>query len=241
MDQRPDPTGDAEIVDRFLEGVAAVVEAVEDPSVARRWTAPSVLERQLVSGLVGHLARSGVWVVRQYLRSTPTVGPVDFEGAAHYFAAMMDSATAEDHRAIRQRGADAALRGHATLVEDLRAHATALREELAVHDPARVVTVAGGHTMRLEHCLETRIVEQVVHLDDLARSLGRDPWPYPEAGTTLAIHLGIDIARRRHGDRPVLRAVYRHGSTIETFPVLAERSGCQSASTSTAAPANCAL
>ncbi len=53
------------------------------------------------------------------------------------------------------------------------------------------------------------IVEQVVHLDDLARSVDRDPWPVPEGAQLLAIHVGIDVARLRHGGTETLRCLYR--------------------------------
>ena len=88
-------------------------------------------------------------------------------------------------------------------------------------EPAdRIVGVAGGvAVMTLDAYLETRIVEQVVHLDDLARSLGRDPWPLPPDAQDLALHIGIDIARLRHHPNVVVHALYR--SRLDpVFPVI---------------------
>ena len=68
--------------------------------------------------------------------------------------------------------------------------------------------------MRLDEYLKTRIVEQVVHLDDLARSLGREPWPVPLDGARPR-----DPHRRRHrprlrsGPTEMLRCLYRSAST----------------------------
>ena len=73
--------------------------------------------------------------------------------------------------------------------------------------------------MRLGDYLETRLVEQVVHLDDLACSLDRDPYPVPEAAMSLVLSIGTDVARRRSGDAAVLRAFYRHGFANDVFPI----------------------
>lgn len=204
----------------FVEGAHSVRAAVSDAAVESAWEQDSVLEGQRVSGLVGHLARGGVWVVADYLAGPVPSGPVDFESAGHYFDATLATATAEDHQAIRDRGAAVAAIGHAELVATLGDRLESLETMLASTAPTRLVSVIGAKTMRLDDYLATRIVEQVVHLDDLARSLGRDAWVYPDAGYELAITVGVEVARRRRGDRDVLRALYRHGHADTVLPVL---------------------
>lgn len=179
-------TGPRDVVALFLEGARAVAGAISDPAVAEAWDRPSVLEEQLVSGLAGHLARGGVWVVADYLQAGTPSGPVDFEGAGQYFAELVGAASPDDHRAIRDRGA----------------------------------AVAAGKVMRLADYLATRVVEQVVHLDDLARSTQHEPWPYPRAGQELAIEVATDIACQRHGGTAVVRALYRHGYADAILPLL---------------------
>ena len=76
-----------------------------------------------------------------------------------------------------------------------------------------------GLVIRLDHYLVTRIVEQVVHLDDLARSVGRDSWPTPEADA-LVVAIGAEIGLRRRGSTAMIRALYRQGFTEGTIPVL---------------------
>ncbi len=71
------------------------------------------------------------------------------------------------------------------------------------------MTVAGGKVMRLADYLETRIVEQVVHLDDLARSVDHPRWATPAGADDLVIAVGVEVARRRRGDLAVLRALFR--------------------------------
>jgi hypothetical protein len=86
--------------------------------------------------------------------------------------------------------------------------------------PGHLVAVTGGKVMGVHDFLTTRVVEQVVHLDDLARSVGGDPWSLPPAATALTIAVGNDIARQQVGDLPVVRALYRSGFAEGVFPVL---------------------
>jgi Mycothiol maleylpyruvate isomerase N-terminal domain len=207
-------------VELFLEGAEAVVRALDDASVAAAWDRSSVLEDQQVSGLAGHLARGAVWVVGDYLDAGPPDGPADFDTAAEYFAAMVSAASEEDNRAIRQRGADVGAVGRDELLHTVRRRLDALRPRLRALAPNQLLAVAGGNVMRLDEYLTTRIVEQVVHLDDLARSVERDPWPLPDAAHDLAIAVGVDVGRRRSGDTAMIRALYRRGFADACLPVL---------------------
>jgi hypothetical protein len=207
------------IVPVFLEGARAVSEAIADGAVAEAWDQPSVLEDQAVSGLVGHLARGGVWVVGDYLTDDEPPGPVDFQSAAEYFDGVVSVASAEVNRGSRQRGAAIASVGHAELVRQLAHRLESLGPTIEA-DPDRLVAVIGGAVMRLRDYLATRVVEQAVHLGDLARSINHSPWPYPEEGQNLAIEIAIDMARHRHGSSALLRALYRSGQAAHVFPVL---------------------
>ena len=204
----------------FLTGAGAIVEAIADPAVGQSWNDPSVLEDQLVSGLAGHLARGGVWVVSDYLHAGTPAGPVDFTSAGEYFATFAAGAQPADHQAIRDRGAAVAAAGRDALLVDLRERLASLEAELGTLPRDHLMAVVGGKVMHLDRYLETRIVEQAVHLDDLARSVGRDPWPLPEDHVTLAIAVGTDIALRRHGPSATLRALYRRGCAEPALPVL---------------------
>ena len=74
--------------------------------------------------------------------------------------------------------------------------------------------------MTVRDFLVTRVVEQVVHLDDLARSVAVTGWRVAPAAVDLVLAVGLDIARRRRGDTAVLRAVYRAGEAEGAFPAL---------------------
>ena len=71
------------------------------------------------------------------------------------------------------------------------------------------MTVFQGKVIRLSDYLGTRVVEQGVHLDDLARSVGREPWPLPKEHHAVTISVATDIACRVHGPDATVRALYR--------------------------------
>jgi hypothetical protein len=204
----------------FLAGANVVVEALGDRLVMERWDGPSVLEDQRVSGVAGHLARGGVWVVADYLEKGVPDRPVDYESPAAYFAAVVTSANDETHRAVRARAADVASVGQTELLTTLRARISGLEAALGALSPTTRIEVIGGGVMHLGDYLATRIVEQCVHLDDLARSVGRQPWLLPDDHREVAISVGIEIAERLHGKDAVLRALYRRGFAATTFPSL---------------------
>ena len=209
-----------EVVSLFLGGAEVVAAALADSAVVAAWDRPSVLEHQTVAALAGHLARGGVWVVGEYLEAGPAAGPADFGSAAEYFATLVEEASPDDHRAIRQRGAAAAAAGPEALVQSLDEHLGRLRPRLATLDGDLLVAVVGGRVMRLEDYLVTRIVEQTVHLDDLARSVGRQPWALPPGAEALVLAVGAEIGRRRRGATAMLRALYRRGFSEGAVPVL---------------------
>jgi len=210
----------AGILEVFLGGAQVIATALADPAVADAWDRPSVLEDQTVGGLAGHLARGGVWVVADYLDGGVPDGPADIGGAGEYFAIVMSAATAEDHHGNRARGAAVAAAGGDELRRDVGQRLDALGPRLRSLPMSLLLTVIGGRVMRLDDYLATRILEQVVHLDDLARSVDREPWSLPTGATDLAIAVGADIACRRTGSTALVRALFRRGFAESVLPVL---------------------
>jgi len=209
-----------DVQELFLGGGQAIVDALGDPAVEAAWDRPSVLEEQLVSSVAGHLARSGIWTVAEYLEAGTGSGPPDFESAGAYFAAVAVGASAEVRRGIRERGAGVALLGRAEVVRRSQESLRQLETDLAALPAGHLMTVFQGKVIGLSDYLVTRIVEQAVHLDDLARSVGRDPWPLPIGHLDLTISVANDIACRVHGPEATVRALYRRGFAEQVFPVL---------------------
>ena len=208
------------VIDLYLEGARVVVDTIADPEVAEAWNRSSVLEEQTVGSLVGHLARGGVWLVAHYLDRGVPSGPVVVDSAPAYFAKYAAVTNAAMEQAIRDRGTTVAAPGHAAVVQMARSRLAILEPRLRGLSADQRLSAVSGWVMHLGDYLVTRIVEQVVHLDDLARSLGRDHNPVPEDALALAVSVGLEVARIRSGEVAVLRAVYRDGFAAGTFPVL---------------------
>jgi len=211
--------GSRDMREQFLKGADVVRSALLDQRVVDGWDDPSVLEGQTIGSLAGHLARGSVWAVGDYLDTEPGDRDVDVETAAAYFASVVESVTPEDHVAIRARGAEVAADGAERVSERLDERLAELRRRLPAEPTDRAVVVFGGRVMLLDDYLYTRIVEQVVHLDDLARSIGAEPWTNPPDAAALVVACGAEIGRLRNGDSTMIRAMFRDGAA-STLPVL---------------------
>lgn len=199
----------------FLDLARATRDLIASDEVGRAWSEPSALPLFSVKGLAGHLWR-GVGSVAVYLdRDEPEGAPIS---AAEYYASAtedpeqtgsepdLDSAL---HRAIRQRGEEAAAAGRDALLEEADELIASLEKRLSREPADRKLRVFKDLVLRLDDYLATRIVELVVHIDDLVLSVGAaTPSLAPEAIRTATDTL-IEVARHQHGELAVLRALAR--------------------------------
>jgi hypothetical protein len=129
-----------------------------------------------------------------------------------------------DHPAnqgIRARGEEMAGDGPEAVARDGRAVFARLVQSLGQYDADRRLRVVGGVIIRLDEYLRTRTVELVVHSDDLASSVGISPPAFRTDTTGLAIGTLVELARLRHGDLSVLRALARRErDEVEALRVL---------------------
>ena len=198
----------------FLDTAGAVGPLLAGSEIAARWDEPSVLTGMTVGALAGHLARA-VSTVAGYLASDGPVSDAPSLDAAGYFASI-DGLGGRDvdidaplHRAIRRRSEEAAAGGAAEVLGRWDATVQELAALLPVEPDDRMVAVLDGRAMRLDDYLVTRLVEMIVHGDDLAVSLGITPPQMPEDAADAVIGMLVDMARRRHGDLAVVRALTR--------------------------------
>jgi hypothetical protein len=192
----------------FLDAASTAVQLLERRELTERWQQDSVLPQFAVAALAGHLLR-GMTTVEQYLDGPEPDGAGI--SADLYFHTVIRSADIDDpaHQAIRGRGAEAAAGGPAALASEARAALGRLSPRLAEMGAGRRLRVAGGLVMTLDEYLCTRVVELVVHADDLAASLGVELAPPQPATCAIAIGVLVGVARIRHGDMAVLRALAR--------------------------------
>ncbi len=201
----------------FLAGAHVVLEAIQCPQVVDAWNEPSVLEGQTVGSLCGHLARGSIWVVADYL-ALEQPASATFDSADDYYATLTESLTVEDHRDVRRRGAEVAAMGFDAIVSKASEALATLDRQLSDEPDDRLVTVFGGMGMRLDPYLSTRIVEQVVHLDDLARSVDASLPTMPRENIEMVLDIGIRVGVRRFGASVIIGGVFR--GLPGAFPVL---------------------
>lgn len=215
----------------FLEAVASVLPLLEAPELAARWEEESALAHFSVQGLAGHLLRATT-SVEAYL-DRPEPGPdEEVLSAAAYFAAAIYSdlgdapstgpdLTGEFHVAIRARGEETAAGSPEALAEAWSEAAARLATRLAAETADRRMRVFNNLVIRLDDYLVTRLVELCIHADDLAVSLDLEPPDLPVAASGLAVSTLVELARGRHGDTAVLRALARRErDTVAALRVL---------------------
>lgn len=194
----------------FAEAVTATTPLFAHPELAARWDERSALDHFSVRGLAGHLLRGATSVDAYLDRPRPPAGTATISAATYYTDALADSdLTGDMHVAIRARGEEAAAAGAAVLAAEWDAAAERLPSRLAAEPPDRLVRVFRDHVLTLDAYLCTRLIEICVHVDDLATSLGVAPPPLPEAAGGFAVTTLVEVARLRHGDIAVLRALAR--------------------------------
>jgi len=183
--------------------------------LAQRFEGPSALAEFSVRGLIGHLRRAMTMVDGYLDRPPPASGPgatVENVSAAAYFASVLpadDDLDSDFHRGIRQRAMEAAPDRPEDFSREWAETASSLITRLEDEPADRLVQVFGGVVLTLDEYLVTRVVELVVHADDLATSLGVDPPGLPTAATGLVISTLVEVARIRHGDVAIVRALSR--------------------------------
>ncbi len=203
----------------FLEAVGSVAPLLAAPEMAARWEEESALAHFSVQGLAGHLLRATTSVEAYLDRPEPGPDEEVLSASAYYAAAIYSDIgdapypgpdlTSGLHVAIRARGEEAAAAGPEALAREWSEAATRLATSLAAEAADRRVRVFNNLVIRLDDYLLTRLVELCIHADDLAVSLGLDPPALPAAATGLAVATLVDLARSRHRDRAVLRALAR--------------------------------
>ncbi|MDQ1445013.1 MAG: hypothetical protein QOI20_1477 [Acidimicrobiaceae bacterium] len=196
----------------FLATLAVAADVFARPEVGARWHEPSALAEFSVRGLSGHLVRAAGSVDAYLDREEPP--DHDVVDQVRYYAAAVGRSEKFDvdaplHQAIRQRGEDAASGGWEALRADFEALITSMTTRLADEPATRRVRVYQDLVITLDDYLVTRLIELVVHIDDLCVSVGVEPPPLPAPAMDAAIATLVGIARVQRGDLAVLRALTR--------------------------------
>jgi hypothetical protein len=198
-------------------GIAAAL--LRTPVLAERWTTPSALPYYSTGGLARHLANQ-VTQTAQLLDAPP--GHTRIDVLAHFTrkAWVTTGADEADNTDIRDRGERAAAATTAgRLAAEVDEVLAKLRHTVPAQPPPRIVDL-GDWGLTVDDFLLTRLLELVVHTDDLAVSLGLPTPEMPAAATELTSDLLTRIAAWRHGPLAVVRALSRRERAPETISAL---------------------
>jgi hypothetical protein len=203
-----------EDVTTYLLAVDWLMGLVGSPQVASLWEEPSALANYTVGGVAAHAVQGGLMRLEQLLKKPQPSGLRTVEVGEYFGPNRLSEPGHDDALFVRLRaGAEEfALQGQSEIVST----GLTSREALAVtlpqqpaHRAVPSVRVPEGQVPLADY-LRTRVLEVVVHGDDLAASVvgWRPPDPPPDA---VAVCLGVcvDLARFRVGDVATLRAFTR--------------------------------
>ncbi|MFG1777059.1 maleylpyruvate isomerase N-terminal domain-containing protein [Micromonospora sp. NPDC049048] len=194
----------------YLTAARSAVDLLADPAVAIHWDEPSALPAFGVGGLAGHLASQVLGVPAVLAAPVPAgdpVGLLDHYARGGWLGAPVDAIV---NVAIRRAGDGLAADGPAALVDRCAATLRELSGVLPGEPSGRVVHLARGPwSLTLDDFLATRLMELVVHADDLAVSVGVPTPELPAEAVNPVLTLLARLAVRRHGQPAVLRALSR--------------------------------
>ncbi len=194
----------------YLDAAATAATLLREPAVAASWGAPSALADFGVSGLAGHLAWQVLSVPRVLAEEVPAAEPLtllDHYARARWVGVGIDD---EVNVGIRDAGEDIAGGGAAALADQVDHTVDDLRAVLPAEPADRLVHIPWGPwSLSLDDFMVTRMMEIVVHTDDLAVSVGVATPPVPLPVLEPVVDLLWRLAARRHGPVALLRALSR--------------------------------
>ena len=190
-----------------VEAVEAAAELMSRPSVGVAWDTPSALEGMTVGSLAAHLVRAAGATIA-YLDRTPIDSQPegDLLTPVTYFHAALESPI---HEQIKQVSEDESAIGHQATAAKCADIAAKLGRRLSEEPDDRLVGALGDRTLTLDDFCRTRLIEVLLHLDDLAVSVGEQRPDTDPLGVAIVIDIVGNIARHVHGDWKVVCALAR--------------------------------
>lgn len=212
--------------DGFDEALASFEDLVRTQAVGDAWESDSVLHGYSVGGLTAHVAQGISWLAAVATQEAADDVSLRVVRPGGYFAVMKrepDPPADENHDVIVSMGNAAAAHGWQPTVEHLEAMGARARRSVAEGDIDRVVdlrpTLPFGTSLRT--FVATRVVELVVHGDDLAVSVGLDGLAPGSSAFEVAAELLLATAAVQHDPLAVLRTLSRRerapGGVVPVF------------------------
>jgi hypothetical protein len=204
--------------DQYLLAARTALALLEEGAVAKAWTEPSALAGFTVGGLAAHLAQQLTSITAALAADhagKEIVGLFEHYDRAAWLAADVDN---EYNTGIRNGGEQAADAGPGAVIDQARSALAALEAALPGMDGTEISgNTRWPYAVRLDDLLRTRIMEIVVHGDDLAHSVGIDTPVFDQDVFDTAAWMLARLAAKRHGQAALVRALARAERAPETI------------------------
>ena len=202
----------AGVLDRLavLAAVDRLTDVVASAEVADAWDQESALAGMTVGGVARHLVSQPECAVEFLTTPGPPDAPVlDLVGHYDRVDWLAAPVNAVENTSIRDDFNQMALAGHAEAVEALRRSRAEL--DSAIHAAGTTTYVPWQDcSLPTDDFLVVRLMEVVVHADDLCASVGLPTPTFGPDELEPVLCLLAALAARRRGQDPVLRALSRH-------------------------------
>jgi len=198
----------------YLDLLHVARRLLASPEVEARWDQPSALRGYRMDALAGHLLNAAVVTVITGLETPAPTGSEPLSATDYWVSALRDprwdDAGWDVHVRLREAGRRRAAGGYGAFLEDFDRLVREVTAYLETEPDNRLVGVyAGRAAARLDEYLKSRVIECVVHIDDLAVSATVETPAVPAFATELTIHGLVEMARSYRGDLAVVRALSR--------------------------------
>jgi hypothetical protein len=198
----------------YLELLHVARRLIASPEVEARWDQPSALQEYRMDALAGHLLHAATVTVIEGL-ATPAPTGIEPLSATEYWVSALRHPQWNDldwdvHVRLREAGQRQAAGGYSAFLEEFDRLVQVVTAYLETEPDDRLVSVYAGHAAsRLDEYLKSRVIECVVHIDDLAVSAAVETPALPALAMTVTIHELVEMARLVRGDLAVVRALSR--------------------------------
>jgi mycothiol maleylpyruvate isomerase-like protein len=193
----------------FPMAAAVALELISRDEVREQWPRPSALPKLSVGALACHLGRQVVRAA-ELLPVATDVPPLESVDEHYHRAAWVMSTSPDDPPNDRSADEASAALGVAVLAERGAAALETVRRLLADGAARDVVLIPWqGWSLRRDDFLLTRMLEIVVHSDDLALSVRVRTPEFPAEVFAPVRDLLVRLAVRRHGQSAVISALTR--------------------------------
>ncbi len=201
---------EAPTVEAFLDACKHTGHMLDTDEVRRAWLGPSVLKKMTVGDIAGHMflivRRVGKHIEDSPLPSTTAPAAIPRTDWTWMRLETGEDLDRLDHRQVRVDAAHVARWGWEAVQSAFNARVRHVSGLLERGCPPELNV--SGHRLPFSTYLATRVVELIVHTDDLVSSVGLST-ALPSRAVTVAVDALVDGARSVHGDLAVLRALSR--------------------------------